>query len=271
MINPPVYPPFYDVVKDLDRELVCSPLVLKENKYQLDFEDIDKKLTSGVKAYILCSPHNPVGRVWTENELKRLTDLCRKHGTTLISDEIHSDIVLNENKHIPILNIDENSIMVSAPSKTFNISGLKTSFVFVKNEELRQTISHWIDAMHLYINLFGLKVTTVVYEKGDTWLDEMLCYIEENAEYTLNYLNEVMPKVKTYIPESTYLMWLDFSEYHLSGEDLEKIVIDKARLALNPGTDYGEGFDQFMRLNIATPRAYLKSGLEKLSAAFAGI
>lgn len=269
LINPPVYSPFFDVVRGLECELVESPLIFKNNRYELDFYDLEEKFITGVKAYIFCSPHNPTGRVWEEWELKQVVKLCEKYHVLLISDEIHYDIVYSAHRHIPILNIDKNAVMITAPSKTFNIAGIKSSVLFVKNPQIREKIQHWIENMHLYLNLFAYDATEIAYKKGGPWVDEMITYLEENAHFVLEYLEKYIPGVKTFMPESTYLMWLDFSEYGLCEKELNRKLQEEAKVALNSGTEYGEGYDQFVRLNIATPRYYLEKGLEEIREVFA--
>ena len=269
LINPPVYTPFFDVVNGLGRELILSPLKQEDGRYTFDFEDLKAKLSSGVSAYVLCSPHNPVGRVWEEAELREVAALCREYNVCLISDEIHYDIVFSGHKHHPILSICPEAIMITAPSKTFNIAGLKSSVILVKEPTLRERVDNWADNLHLYCNLFAYQASQVAYEKGAQWVNEMNAYLEDNARYTVEYLKTHLPSVKAYVPESTYLMWLDCSELHLCGKDLNDILVNKAGTALNSGEEYGEGYDKFVRLNIATPRYYLMEGLEKIVKALA--
>lgn len=268
LINPPVYTPFFETVKSMDRELVQSPLVVKDGRYELDFEDLEKKLCSGVKMYIFCSPHNPVGRVWTQEELRRVCTLCRSHNVLLVSDEIHCDIVLPGHQHTPILMVDQNAVLLTAPSKTFNIAGLKSSTILVKDPEVRDKIKDWVNRMHLYPNLFAFQAVTAAYENGADWVDEMNRYLAANAKFVVEYLARKMPGVGAYVPESTYLMWLDFSCYGLTGKEINDRLVQQARVALNPGEEYGLNYDQFVRLNIATPRDYLRKGLERIAAVF---
>lgn len=268
LINTPVYTPFFSVVRNLNRVLQESPLEKTDGRYCMNFRNIEQKFKEGTKAFILCSPHNPVGTVWSFEELRQLSVLCKKYQVLLISDEIHSDIVYKPAKHIPILNVDPDAILINSPSKTFNIAGLKGSVVFIKNRALHKKYEDLVDALHLYVNMFALLATETVYTKGELWLDEMLDYLRGNAEYVIDFLKQRIPRVKAYIPESTYLLWLDFSDFGLSDEALETKIEDEAKLALNPGTDYGKEYGQYMRINIACPRFYLEEGLEKLAVAF---
>lgn len=268
LINTPVYTPFFTVVRNLNRVLQESPLVKSDGRYYMDFTDIEQRFREGTKAFILCSPHNPVGRVWTLDELQQLSFLCRKYHVLLISDEIHSDIVFQPSKHTPILNVDPDAVLINSPSKTFNIAGLKGSVVFIKNKELYKKYAAFVDALHLYVNMFALLATETAYTKGELWLEELLEYLKGNAEFVLNFVKQRIPGIKAYLPESTYLLWLDFSEFGLTDKELEARIEDKAKLALNPGTEYGTEYGQYMRLNIACPRFYLEEGMEKLAAAF---
>lgn len=268
LINTPVYGPFFSVVRNLKRTLQESRLIQKDHVFTMDFEDIESKFKEGTKAMIFCSPHNPVGRVWTRRELETLGGLCRKYGVLLISDEIHSDIVYRPAVHIPILNVYPDAVLINSPSKSFNVAGLKGSLVFIKNEAIRKQYSDLVNSLHLYVNLFSLLTTETVYTKGEQWLEDMIEYVRGNAGYVLSYTEEHLGKAKAYMPESTYLLWLDFSGYGLTDKELEAVVEDEAGLAMNPGTDYGEPYGQYMRLNIACPRFYLEKGMERLGKAF---
>ena len=270
LVNPPVYSPFFTVVKGLGYELAKAPLLYNGEAYELDFEKIEAEFKEGVKIYILCSPHNPVGRVWKEEELKRLASLCRQYGVLIISDEIHYDIVYPGHRHTPILNVEEDAVLITAPSKTFNIAGLKSSVIIIKNEKLREKVENFAASMHLYINLFAYRATEAAYEKGGAWVDEMMKYLEGNARFVIDYIKKYLPKVKVAMPESTYLMWMDFSGYEFTQEELFLKMRDEARVALNFGAEYGEGYEQFLRLNIACPRHYLEEGMEHIKNSLAG-
>lgn len=270
VINPPVYTPFFHAVENLGRTLVQSPLVERDGRYTLDFDHLEQVFRQGAKLYLLCSPHNPVGRVWTREELEWAAGLCRQYDVLLVSDEIHDDIVFSDHVHIPVLNIEPKAIQICAPSKTFNIAGLKSSVILVKDPELRNNIQFGVDMLHLYPNLFAYEATIAAYRHGARWLDELNRYLEDNARFTVDYLGRFLPKVGAYVPESTYLMWLDFSALGLSDEELEQTMIQKAGVALNKGSDYGPGYGQYMRLNIGVPRSYLEMGLHKIVEGFQG-
>jgi len=272
LINTPVYPPFFDFSENGTYALLHSPLRKENNRYVFDFDDIREKLKKGVQFLVLCSPHNPVGRVWEENELKEIVRLCDEYETFILSDEIHGDLVLPGHRHSPILSVSHTarriSLIASAPSKTFNCAGLKSSFLIIQNEEVRNKVKSMIGKYHLYNNLFALLATRTVYEKGDAWLSELLAYLYGNAEFVLNFFDRNIPKIRAYMPEATYLMWLDFSEYGLSQQELMSRLQNIGRVALNSGTDFGEEGKGFARFNIGTPRAFLEVGLNGIASAF---
>ncbi|MDR1379841.1 MAG: pyridoxal phosphate-dependent aminotransferase [Synergistaceae bacterium] len=272
LVTPPVYPPFFAVPKSLGRQLLLSPLRRVNGRYEMDFDDFEAKLQKGAKAFILCSPHNPVGRVWEKSELENIVELCARNGTIIISDEIHSDLVFSGHKHIPLLNVSpkaqEIAIIASAPSKTFNVAGLKASFLIARNPDLRNKIRTLLDQFHMSVNLFGYKAAEVVYREGEKWLEELLVYLKGNAKFVTSFLESRLPQVGVYVPESTYLMWLDFSAYELEQKALMKKLKEEARVALNDGTTFGDEGKGHVRLNIGTPRSLLQEGLEKIAAAF---
>jgi cystathionine beta-lyase len=272
LINTPVYPPFFSVPKSQGRPLLLSPLRRGKERYEIDFDDFEAKLREGAKAFIFCSPHNPVGRVWEKEELENIVKLCARYGTLIVSDEIHSDLIFSGHKHIPILNVSPEardiSLIVSAPSKTFNVAGLKASMLLVKNPDLRKRIRTLLDQFHVGVGLFGYKAAEVVYREGEKWLEELLVYLEDNAKFVVSFLESRLPRVGAYLPESTYLMWLDFSAYGLTQEALMGKMRKEARVALNDGVTFGKEGKGHVRLNIGTTRALIQEGLEKIEAAF---
>jgi cystathionine beta-lyase len=272
LINTPVYPPFFGVPRSLGRQLLLSPLRRGKERYEIDFDDFEAKLKEGAKAFIFCSPHNPLGRVWEKDELENVAKLCARYGTIIVSDEIHSDLVFSGHKHIPILNVSsvaqDMSLIATAPSKTFNIAGLKVSMLIVKNPDLRKRIRTLLDQFHVGVSLFGYKAAEVVYREGEKWLEELLVYLEDNAKFAVSFLKDRLPRVGAYLPESTYLMWLDFSSYGLTQEALMEKMRKEAHVALNDGFTFGEEGRGHVRLNIGTTRALIREGLEKIAAAF---
>ncbi|MGL4913441.1 MAG: MalY/PatB family protein [Romboutsia sp.] len=272
MIQEPVYSPFNSVVKQNKRELVISPLVkLEDGNYVMDYEDIEAKIKD-VKMFILCNPHNPVGRVWSKEELKRLGDICLKHNVLVISDEIHSDIILKNNKHIPFGSISEefaqNSITCMAPTKTFNIAGLQTSQVILPNEKHYKILDDAFIRIDIRRNnSFSLVATEAAYNKGEEWLEDYLEYLEENIDFAINYINEKIPSLKVKKPEGTYLLWVDFSETGLSNEEISKALVEKGRVALNAGESFGIGGSGYQRINLACPRSMVEEGLNRIRKA----
>lgn len=272
LINTPVYNPFASTIKGSKRELVTSSLKLVDGKQVMDFADMEEKMKNGVKMIILCNPHNPIGRVWTREELNQLVELCAKYNVYLFSDEIHSDIVYGGHKHCSILTVSDKAKEISfcamAPSKTFNIAGLKSSMFIIQNPEIREKVSALINAYHIGIDLFAYKATEVVYGCGEKWVDELNEYLYENAKFVTEYCETKLPKVKTYVPEGTYLMWLDFSAYGLSQEELMTKLKDEANVGMNSGATYGEEGVGFARLNIGCPRSMLEKAMNQIKEAF---
>ena len=270
IIQTPVYHPFYEVVRDNGRTLVTNPLVYNGKKYSIDFEDFERKIVGySVKLFILCSPHNPVGRVWTRNELEQMNTICEKHGVIIISDEIHSDFILNGYTHTCFGLLNENAVIATAPSKTFNLAGLQISNIFVKNDDLRNKLQTEIDRSgYSQLNTLGLAACQSAYTKGAAWLDELKTYLQENIRLLREFIAERLPKIKLVEPESTYLLWLDFSEYGLTQAELDRRITDGARLWLNSGTIFGSDGTGFQRINIACRRATLIEALERLEKEF---
>ena len=222
-----------------------------------------------VKIFILCNPHNPVGRVWSKDELERLGEICLKHNVLVLVDEIHRDLVYKENKHIPFASISEsflmNSITCTAPSKTFNIAGLKTSNIIVANEEYRKKVNRSLNINEtIEPNVFGIEALIAAYNEGEEWLDQLLEYLEGNRDYLISFINKRIPKLKVVKPEATYLIWIDCRSLGISSKELSKKIFEQGNLRINDGQTYGEAGEGFIRINIACPRALLIEGLERL-------
>lgn len=273
LIQPPVYPPFFSSIKNNDRNLVLNPLVLKNGKYEIDFEDFEAKIKEeNVKLFLLCNPQNPVGRVWSSEDLEKILKICEENNVIVFSDEIHGDIIYEGNKFSSVLTLDkkyyERLIVATAPSKTFNIAGLYYSNIIIPDETLREKISFVFTQLNVSAeNVFSIEAGRAVYEYGEEWVEELVKYLGENAEYVVDFINEKLPKIKAYKPESTYLMWLDFRELFDSQEELLDFLANKAKVGLNDGTTFSEDYVGFMRLNIASPRSIVKEGLERLERA----
>ena len=271
LIQTPVYPPFFDAVQKNNRQLVFNPLILKNNRYEIDFEDLDQKLPE-VKMMIISNPHNPVGRVWTKDELLEIGRLCLKHKVLLISDEIHCDLVFNAYKHIPTASlspaISDNTITCIASSKTFNTAGLSTSNVVTSNKVLQEKLDKVIQSVHIDSgNLFGSIASEAAYTHGEEWHKLLIGYLESSVNVIRTFLTEKLPAIKLIEPEGTYLLWLDFREVGMSQPDLVSFLIHKARLGLNDGTAFGTDGTGFMRINIGCPKSMLLEGLHRLEAA----
>jgi cystathionine beta-lyase len=271
LIQPPVYYPFFEVTRANNRTLITNPLVYVNGKYSVDFDDFERKITDcGVKLFILCSPHNPVGRVWTREELERMNAVCARHGVIVVSDEIHCDFVWPGHGHTCFGLLNKDAVIATAPSKTFNLAGLQVSNIFVKNPELRGRLKAEINRSgYSQLNTPGLAACRSAYSKGGPWLDGLKTYLTENIRLTREFLAERLPRVKLVEPEGTYLVWLDFSEYGLSQDELDRRVTDGARLWLDSGTMFGAEGAGFQRINVACPKAILLDALGRLEKEFA--
>ncbi len=271
VLQPPVYYPFFRLVEGLKRKIVYNPLKFENGRYTMDFDDLEKKMNSKTKMLILCSPQNPTGRVWTKEELEKLAKICQEHNVLIASDEIHADIVYKNHRHVPMASLNDFSDMTitfMAPSKTFNIAGLNTAMTVISNEEMLQKFSTMISNMGLGIgNVFGVTASINAYEYGEEWLEELLDYLKENLEFLKSFVRERIPQVKVVEPEGTYLVWLDFRELNMDDQELRKLMLEKAKIALDDGYIFGPGGSGFQRMNIATPRTLLKEALERMEKA----
>lgn len=277
IIQQPVYYPFSEMIIANNRKLVNSPLVLKEGRYEIDFEDFEKKIVkNNVKLFILCSPHNPVGRVWSVEELKKIGDICIKHGVVIFSDEIHADFVYEPNKHHVFASLGEsyaaNSVIATAPSKSFNIAGLQVSNIFIENKKLRDAFRNEIvKSGYSQLNTMGLVAARAAYESGKEWLDEVRAYIRDNLIFFRDYLKENIGELSLIEPEGTYLVWVDFRKLGLSEKQREDLIVNKAKLWIDSGAMFGVDGEGFERFNIACPRSYLKKALDSLAKAIKGL
>ena len=275
LIQPSVYYPFKEVVEDNHRRLVNNTLVLGgDGTYTIDYEDFEKKIIEeNVKLFILCNPHNPVGRVWTKEELEILWDICLKHGVFVVSDEIHADFVF-ERKHTVFSEVKEAyrdiSMICTSPSKTFNIAGLQISNIFISNPEKATAFRRQVAAAgYSQVGLPGLVACEAAYRHGDEWLEGVLAYIKANAEFTRAYLQEHLSRVKMTKLEGTYLVWLDFRDYGLTDKELDEKILNQAGLWLDSGAVFGKCGEGFQRINIACPRKTLQQALDRLIDVFA--
>ncbi|TAJ12429.1 putative C-S lyase [Marinilabiliaceae bacterium JC017] len=270
IIQTPVYPPFYSVVKDNDRKVVKNPLVQENGSYRMNFEELEILTAKPEnKVLILCNPHNPLGRVWTKDELETLGDICHRNNVLVLSDEIHSDLMLFGNKHTPFASVNEqmanNSITFMAPSKTFNIAGFNTSYVVASNSRLLNGYRQVLNKLHLNMgHVFSEVILETAYNEGEDWLGELISYLEANARFVVDFINENMPEVKVKLPHATFLTWLDFRSWGWSQKDLVAFLVNKAGVGLNDGVSFGVEGEGFMRMNIASPRSVIKKALEQI-------
>lgn len=274
LIQEPVYYPFKESVEVNERHIVINELVYNNNRYEIDFESFEKQIVDEhVKLFVLCNPHNPVGRVWTKDELIRLGDICVKHNVIVVADEIHADFIYPGHKHEVFASLKEEfsdiTITATAPSKTFNLAGLQISNVFVKNVRIKKEFRREIARSgYSQLNIMGIIACKAAYEHGEEWLEELKLYLQSNLTYIREQLSEHLPKVKLVEPEGTYLVWLDFSEYNLSDIDLNKKMVHGAQVWLDDGTMFGKSGTGFQRINIASPRKLIEEGMNRIIEEF---
>ena len=275
LIQQPVYYPFRMVIEDNERICVNNPLVLKDGHYEMDFADMEQKIVENhVKMFILCSPHNPVGRVWTKEELREVVAICKRHNVLIVSDEIHCDFVYPGYEHtmLPVVaeGYTDNIIVCTAPSKSFNLAGLQLSHIFISNDNMRKAFEK--ELMRIPYDESGtlaLVAGRAAYEKGAQWMDELKEYLLGNLDFLREFLQMNLPRVRLIEPEGTYLVWLDFSAYDMTTEELEQKMHFEAKVWTDEGVMFGEEGAMFERVNIACPRATLRKGLEQMAAVFA--
>jgi cystathionine beta-lyase len=270
LIQSPVYYPFSEVIADNGRKIVSNTLIYGEdNKYHIDFDDFEKKIVEEkIKLFFLCNPHNPVGRVWTKEELIRMGDICKKYQVLVVSDEIHADFVF-KGKHEVFANLKKEyadfTITCTAPTKTFNLAGLQISNILISNPEIKKTFCKQIDAAgYSQLGIMGLVGCKAAYEKGEEWYQAMHHYVEENLAFTKKYVEENLPGVVMVEHEGTYLVWLNFKGTGLGVDELEDLIINRAKLWLDSGKIFGDSGKGFQRINVACPRSVLKEALERI-------
>ena len=273
LIQPPVYYPFFSVIRDNERRVVENGLLYREGRYTIDFEDLEEKIVSqGVKLFILCSPHNPVGRVWTAEELRRLGDICLRHNVYVVSDEIHCDFAFPEHPHQVFLSavpaLKEKAIVCTAPSKTFNLAGLQVSNIWIPSQDIREKFrKEMVRSGYSQLNALGLVAAQAAYAEGGPWQDQCRAYMRENLDLLRSFLAEHIPQIKLVEPEGTYFAWLDCSGLGLSRRELNDLIINKAKLWLDAGHIFGGSAEQFQRVVLACPRATLAQALCQLRSA----
>ncbi len=271
LIQPPVYMPFLDVGKNVRGK--CQEVQLTDNAngyYRVDWDAFERAITPETRMFLLCNPHNPVGRVYTRAELERMAEICLRRGLVVCSDEIHCDLVFSGHQHVPIASISpeiaQNTITLMAPSKTYNIAGLSCSFAVIQNPELRKRYTQAEQGLVHGVNLLGLVAARAAYAEGQEWLDQLLAYLEGNRDFLCSFVAERLPGVKMFCPEATYLAWLDCREAGIEGKPSD-FFLKNARVAMNDGAAFGSGGEGFVRLNFGCPRPMLVEALERMEAA----
>ena len=273
LLQQPVYYPFANKVTENDRQLVVNPLVLKNGRYEMDFADMERKIVDyHVKMLLLCSPHNPVGRVWTKEELLRVGEICQKHGVLVVSDEIHADFTYAGHTHRVFASVKSEfadfTITCTAPSKTFNLAGLQNSNIFIPNRQLRHAYKKELSACGCGgTNCMGMAACQAAYEAGADWLEQLKQYLAGNLAYIRQFLREKLPDIALIEPEGTYLVWLDLRKLGLTEQQQRQLIVQDAKLWLDTGTLFGQGGEGFERINIACPRTTIEQAMQRLEHA----
>ncbi len=275
IVQPPVYFPFFGAVSEHNRKLINNQLVIIDGKYSINFDQLEDQAKTA-KMLILCNPHNPVGRAWTRSELQKMAEICKANDLIVLSDEIHSDLVLPGHKHQVFADLSPDiadfTVTAHAPSKTFNLAGLSTSSLIISNENLRKKVSGLYDRLHVgHGNLFGKVASEAAFSQGDEWLDAMLTYVNENVNYVFNFIDKYLPQIKAFRTEATYMIWLDFRHFGMDDDALQQHLVQSAGLGLSPGKVFGAGGEGFMRMNLACPRNLVEQALDRLKDSFGSL
>jgi cystathionine beta-lyase len=276
IVQPPVYFPFFSAAESHGRNLIYNRLSESEGIWSMDFDSLARGIDSKTKMIIISNPHNPVGRVWTPEELNRLADICLKHNIVIISDEIHCDLILPGFTHTPIASLSEeiaeNTVTLISPSKTFNIAGLSTSSVIIQNPVLRKSFNRIVENLHIGNgNIFGNMASIAAYSHGHEWLDSLLDYIDNNVEFVKNYCNKMIPEIIPVQPEATYMIWLDCRKLGMLRKDLQNFFVTKAEVGMNEGSTFGPGGEGFMRMNLGATHQTVMRAMEQIEKAIASI
>ncbi|WP_144513944.1 MalY/PatB family protein [Bacillus sp. FJAT-22090] len=270
LIHTPVYPPFTSIPQNLGREVVTCCLLEGETSYEIDWQSFESCLQTGVKAFILCNPHNPSGKVWSKEDLTQMAALCKQYNVLIISDEIHSDLIFKPNKHIPMLCAAEdinNIITFMAPTKTFNIAGIQAAVTIVPDEEKRKVLEKLsMSRGEMGLNIFALTALQAAYEQGEPWLEELLEVLSSNMNYVIEQLSKI-EGIKVMKPDGTYLLWIDYRGTGISEKEIMELLLTKGKLALEPGTKYGEAGNGFLRMNCACPFETIEEGVSRFTKA----
>jgi cystathionine beta-lyase len=272
ILQSPVYYPFYDVIKMNGRVVVDNPLILENGRYSIDFDLLERQAQEGAKLLLLCSPHNPGGRVWTRDELQRIGEICLKHGVLVVADEIHHDLVFRGHRHTPFASISEAFADISftciAPSKTFNLAGLQAASVIIPNDELRRKYNYLLKTLSIHMeSYFGLTAVESSYNYGEEWLEQLIDYVEGNLNTLIRFVEDNLPEIKVIKPEGTYLAWMDCRAVSEDPQELKKLMFDKAGVAFSEGSVFGKQGAGFLRVNLGCPRSILEDALERFAKA----
>ncbi len=272
IVQPPVYFPFFSAVLAHGRTLIYNRLKEENDKWMMDFEDLAGSIDQKTRMIIISNPHNPVGRVWTSEELKELGDICIKKNILILSDEIHCDLVLPGFRHTPFATLSdeiaERTITCIAPSKTFNLAGLSTSNVIISNSSLRKSFNRIVDNLHIGSgNIFGTVASIAAYTHGHQWLEELLEYLDENVDFVEDYCRKMIPEIIPVLPEATYMIWLDCRKLGMTGKELQNFFVQKAGIGMNEGSTFGPGGEGFMRMNLGTTHQTVRQAMEQIEKA----
>ncbi|MDD3196571.1 MAG: PatB family C-S lyase [Paludibacter sp.] len=274
IVQPPVYYPFFNVIRNNKRVVVTNPLKEENGQFVMDLVDFEAKITDRTRLFILCNPHNPGGKVWSAETLKKVDELCTRHNILVVSDEVHADMVHRGYTHVPYATVSESaangSVTFMAPTKVFNMPGIVSSSYIIQDTELRNRFAHFLEAAEMNTgNLFAYLTTVACYEQGEAWRVAMLDYVMGNIRYIVDYLATHLPQIKPMIPEASFLIWLDCRELGMETDELHQFFALKAGLGLNKGSVFGEGGEYHLRMNVACPRSILEKAMAQLSTAIA--
>ncbi|MGE5389580.1 MAG: MalY/PatB family protein [Deltaproteobacteria bacterium] len=276
IIQTPVYPPFYTVIRSNGCQLVRNPLVLEDGKYRMDLSSLKTRITSRTRVMILCSPHNPGGRVWSPEELKELGEFCLERDIVIISDEIHCDLIFPGHRHTVLAalfpELEQSSAIVNAPSKTFNIAGIEAASTIIPNEKLRTAYRHILNSSGMDMpNVFAVTAVEAAYTCGEAWLDDLMIYVQDNYLLVKSFVEERIPQIKVIESEGTFLVWLDCRGLGMDDKEMNRFIRDNARLILSPGHIFGDEGKGFQRINIGCPRSVVREALQRLESAVSSL
>ena len=272
IVQPPVYFPFFSAAESHGRNLIYNRLNENEGKWSIDFDSLVSAINEKTKMIIISNPHNPVGRVWSAEELNHLAEICIEKNIIIISDEIHCDLILPGFIHTPMASLSEKiaskTVTLIAPSKTFNLAGLSTSSVIIPDPDLRKSFNRVVDNLHIGSgNIFGTVASIAAYTHGEKWLGELMHYIDDNVEYVSDYCRNMIPEIIPVKPEATYMIWLDCRKFQMQGKELQNFFIHKARVGMNEGSAFGPGGEGFMRMNVGTTHNTVIKAMEQIEKA----